>query len=221
MRIGERAAKPGGLPMANEKSASAEPVIIKKYANRRLYNTSTSSYVTLDDLAGMVREQQDFVVYDAKTNDDITRSVLTQIIVEEESKGTNLLPVSFLRQLIALYGDSLQALVPKYLEHSMSSFTQNQERMRHYINNALGGMFPFGSLEELSRKNMEFMDQAFRVFNPLMAGKTAAGEKSEPEAKPKPAPAAATESGKDALSELQKKINALEKQIEAMGTKKD
>lgn len=207
--------------MANEKSASAEPVIIKKYANRRLYNTSTSSYVTLDDLAGMVREQQDFVVYDAKTNEDITRSVLTQIIVEEESKGTNLLPVSFLRQLIALYGDSLQALVPKYLEHSMSSFTQNQERMRHYINNALGGMFPFGSLEELSRKNMEFMDQAFRVFNPLMAGKTAAGEKAEPEAKPKPAPAATAESGKDALSELQKKINALEKQIEAMGTKKD
>jgi polyhydroxyalkanoate synthesis repressor PhaR len=207
--------------MASEQSASAEPVIIKKYANRRLYNTSTSSYVTLDDLAGMVREQQDFVVYDAKTNEDITRSVLTQIIVEEESKGTNLLPVSFLRQLIALYGDSLQALVPKYLEHSMSSFTQNQERMRHYINNALGGMFPFGSLEELSRKNMEFMDQAFRVFNPLMAGKTGAAEKPEPEAKPKPAPAAAPEGGKDALSELQKKINALEKQIEAMGNKKD
>jgi polyhydroxyalkanoate synthesis repressor PhaR len=215
--------------MANEKSASAEPVIIKKYANRRLYNTSTSSYVTLDDLAGMVREQQDFVVYDAKTNEDITRSVLTQIIVEEESKGTNLLPVSFLRQLIALYGDSLQALVPKYLEHSMSSFTQNQERMRHYINNALGGMFPFGSLEELSRKNMEFMDQAFRVFNPLMAGKGIAGmpgmpgmpgAKPEPGTKPAATPPAG-EAGKDALSELQKKINALEKQIEAMGTKKD
>lgn len=213
--------------MASEQSAAAEPVIIKKYANRRLYNTSTSSYVTLDDLAGMVREQQDFVVYDAKTNDDITRSVLTQIIVEEESKGTNLLPVSFLRQLIALYGDSLQALVPKYLEHSMSSFTNNQERMRHYINNALGGMFPFGSLEELSRKNMEFMDQAFRVFNPLMAGKGIAGMPgmpgmpgAKPEAEAKPAPAApAAEGGKDALTELQKKINALEKQIEAMGKK--
>ncbi len=213
--------------MASEQSAAAEPVIIKKYANRRLYNTSTSSYVTLDDLAGMVREQQDFIVYDAKTNDDITRSVLTQIIVEEESKGTNLLPVSFLRQLIALYGDSLQALVPKYLEHSMSSFTQNQERMRHYINNALGGMFPFGSLEELSRKNMEFMDQAFRVFNPLMAGKGIAGMPgmpgmpgAKPEAEAKPAPAApAAEGGKDALTELQKKINALEKQIEAMGKK--
>ena len=206
--------------MAAEESKSAEPVIIKKYANRRLYNTATSSYVTLDDLAGMVRQSQDFIVYDAKTNDDITRSVLTQIIVEEESKGVNLLPVSFLRQLIALYGDSLQALVPKYLEHSMSSFTQNQERMRQYINNALGGMFPFGSLEELSRRNMEFLDTAFRAFNPLLAGKNAKeGAKPEPEAKPSPPPTPANESGKDALAELQKKINALEKQIEAMGKK--
>ncbi len=204
--------------MASEQ-ASSEPVIIKKYANRRLYNTSTSSYVTLDDLAGMVRESQDFVVYDAKTNEDITRSVLTQIIVEEEAKGTNLLPVSFLRQLIALYGDSLQALVPKYLEHSMSSFTQNQERMRHYINNALGGMFPFGSLEEMSRRNMEFLNQAFGAFNPLMAAQAAKeSARPAPEAKPAPPPPA-NESGKDALSDLQKKIDALQKQIEAMGKK--
>ena len=203
--------------MASEQSSAAEPVIIKKYANRRLYNTSTSSYVTLDDLAGMVRLSQDFIVYDAKTNDDITRSVLTQIIVEEESKGTNLLPVSFLRQLIALYGDSLQALVPKYLEHSMSSFTNNQERMRQYINNALGGMFPFGSLEEMSRRNMEFLDTAFRAFNPLLAGKD--GAKAGAEAKAPPQPAPANESGRDALSELQKKINALEKQIETLSKK--
>jgi polyhydroxyalkanoate synthesis repressor PhaR len=202
--------------MATEQASSSEPVIIKKYANRRLYNTATSSYVTLDDLAGMVRQSQDFVVYDAKTNEDITRSVLTQIIVEEEAKGTNLLPVSFLRQLIALYGDSLQALVPKYLEHSMSSFTQNQERMRQYINNALGGMFPFGSLEELSRRNMEFLNQAFSAFNPLLAGKE--GAKPAPEAKPQPPPPA-NESGKDALTDLQKKIDALQKQIEAMGKK--
>jgi polyhydroxyalkanoate synthesis repressor PhaR len=203
--------------MASEKPGAAEPVIIKKYANRRLYNTATSSYVTLDDLAGMVRQGQDFIVYDAKTNEDITRSVLTQIIVEEEAKGTNLLPVSFLRQLIALYGDSLQALVPKYLEHSMSSFTQNQERMRQYINNALGGMFPFGSLEELSRRNMEFLDQAFRAFNPLLAGKGGKEGAAAPE--PKPTPAPANESGKDALTELQKKINALEKQIETLSKK--
>src|SRR5262249_5297815 len=175
--------------------------------------------VTLDDLAQMVRQSQDFVVYDAKTNEDITRSVLTQIIVEEEAKGTNLLPVSFLRQLIALYGDSLQALVPKYLEHSMSSFTQNQERMRQYINNALGGMFPFGSLEEMSRRNMEFLDQAFRAFNPLLAGK-GGKEASRQESEAKSAtPPPANESGKDALGELQKKIDALQKQIEAMGKK--
>jgi len=203
--------------MASEQAGS-EPVIIKKYANRRLYNTATSSYVTLDDLAGMVRQSQDFIVYDAKTNDDITRSVLTQIIVEEEAKGTNLLPVSFLRQLLALYGDSLQALVPKYLEHSMSSFTQNQERMRQYINNALGGIFPFGSLEELSRRNMEFLNTAFTAFNPLMAGQ-GGKEGAKPAAEPKPTPPPANESGKDALSEMQKKIDALQKQIEAMGKK--
>lgn len=211
--------------MASEQAGSSEPVIIKKYANRRLYNTATSSYVTLDDLAGMVRQSQDFIVYDAKTNEDITRSVLTQIIVEEESKGTNLLPVSFLRQLIALYGDSLQALVPKYLEHSMSSFTQNQERMRQYINNALGGMFPFGSLEELSRRNMEFLNQAFTAFNPLLAAQAGKeGAKAAPDAKAaseakSSAPPPANESGKDALNELQKKIDALQKQIEAMGKK--
>lgn len=204
--------------MASEQAGS-EPIIIKKYANRRLYNTATSSYVTLDDLAGMVRQSQDFIVYDAKTNDDITRSVLTQIIVEEEAKGTNLLPVSFLRQLIALYGDSLQALVPKYLEHSMSSFTNNQERMRQYINNALGGMFPFGSLEELSRRNMEFLNTAFGAFNPLMAAQ-ASKEGAKPAAETKAAPPPpANESGKDALTEMQKKIEALQKQIEAMGKK--
>ena len=153
-----------------------------------------------------------------------TRSVLTQIIVEEEAKGTNLLPVSFLRELIALYGDSLQALVTKYLEHSMSSFTQNQERMRQYINNALGGMFPFGSLEELSRRNMEFLNQAFSAFNPLMGQAGKEGAKPASETKPasdarSSAPPPANESGKDAIGELQKKIDALQKQIEAMGKK--
>src|SRR5262249_18990796 len=163
--------------------------------------TATSSYVTLDDLAQMVRQSQDFVVYDAKTNEDITRSVLTQIIVEEEAKGTNLLPVSFLRQLIALYGDSLQAREPKDLEHRMSSFTQNQERMRQYINNALGGMFPFGSREEMSRRNMEFLDQAFRAFNPMLAGKGGKEARQDSEAK-SATPPPANESGKDALGEL-------------------
>ncbi len=201
--------------MAEDKAGPAQPVVIKKYANRRLYNTATSSYVTLEDLARMVREARDFIVYDAKTNEDITRSVLTQIIVEEEAKGTNLLPVSFLRQLIALYGDSLQALVPKYLEHSMTSFTQNQARMRQYINNALEGMFPFGSLEQMSRKNIEFMDQAFRMFNPF---KAAGAAKPEAAANEQPANAPAKDES-ESVSNLQRKISALEKQLAELNKK--
>lgn len=141
-------------------------VVIKKYANRRLYNTATSSYVTLDDLSGMVRSDIDFVVYDAKSGDDITRSVLTQIIVEEEAKGQNLLPIGFLRQLIGMYGDSLQDLVPKYLEHSMGNFVENQEQMREYLTSAFDGMFPFGSLEDMSKQNMTMMKQALAMFDP-------------------------------------------------------
>ena len=110
--------------------AKPAPVVIKKYANRRLYNTSTSSYVTLDDLSRMVKEGREFVVFDAKSGDEITRAVLTQIIVEEEQKGQNLLPIGFLRQLISLYGDSMQWLVPRYLEQAMAAFALNQEQMR-------------------------------------------------------------------------------------------
>ena len=122
-------------PDAGPKSA---PVVIKKYANRRLYNTATSAYVTLDHLSQMVKDKTDFVVYDAKTGEDITRSVLTQIIVEEESKGQTLLPIPFLRQLISFYGDSLQGVVPQYLEMSMAQFARNQEQMRKYLQNAFG-----------------------------------------------------------------------------------
>ena len=128
--------------MARKNSIGDEPITIKKYANRRLYNTATSSYVTLDDLALMVKEGNDFVVYDAKSGDDITRAVLTQIIVEEEAKGQNLLPIRFLRQLIAFYGDSLQSLVPRYLDHSMDSFAGNQDQMRTYLQSAFDGTFP-------------------------------------------------------------------------------
>src|SRR5246500_820682 len=110
--------------------AQVPPVVVKKYANRRLYNTESSSYITLENLADMVRAGRDFVVYDAKTGDDITRSVLTQIIVEEEGKGHNLLPTNFLRQLIGFYGGAMQGLVPKYLEHAMSTFAQQQEQVR-------------------------------------------------------------------------------------------
>ncbi len=147
------------------------PVTIKKYANRRLYNTATSSYVTLDHLCQMVKEGVEFVVYDAKTGEDITRSVLTQIIVEEESKGgQNMLPVSFLRQLIGFYGDSLQSLVPRYLEFSMKSFARNQEQMRSYLSSmhdTFGGLFPFGPFEEMGKHNMQMFEQAMNLFSPF------------------------------------------------------
>jgi polyhydroxyalkanoate synthesis repressor PhaR len=153
--------------MAEQAPAAAERITIKKYANRRLYNTSTSSYVTLDHLAGMVKEGTDFVVYDAKTGEDITRQVLTHIIVEEESKGQNLLPISFLRHLISFYGDSLQAIVPRYLEYSMQSFARNQERLRDYMRQAFGGFVPLKPFEEMGKQNMALFESAMKLFAPF------------------------------------------------------
>src|SRR4051795_8303760 len=146
----------------------ADPVTIKKYANRRLYNTGTSTYVTLEDLATMVKSGEDFVVYDAKTNEDITRSVLTQIIFEQENKeGTqNLLPINFLRQLIRFYGDSMQMLVPRYLEVSIDSLTKEQQKFRDQMSQAFGGS-PFGALEDQVRRNMEMFERAFAMFTPF------------------------------------------------------
>src|SRR5688572_18090916 len=143
----------GTLWMSNGQDNGKPTVRIKKYANRRLYNTATSSYVTLDYLSQMVREGQDFTVEDAKTGEDITRSVLTQIIVEEEAKGQNMLPINFLRQLISLYGDNLQFLVPRYLEQTMESFAKNQEQMRASMKDSFGGMFPLDRFEEMSKQN--------------------------------------------------------------------
>ncbi|MFN0042743.1 MAG: polyhydroxyalkanoate synthesis repressor PhaR [Alphaproteobacteria bacterium] len=202
--------------MAEPNDAAKPPIIIKKYANRRLYNTATSSYVTLDDLCQMVKQRIVFTVHDAKSGDDITRAVLTQIIVEEEGKGQNLLPIGFLRQLIGFYGDSLQGLVPKYLEESMGAFMHNQERMRAYVQNALGGMFPFGQFEELGKKNMAMMEQAMRMWAP-MGGKGEPGD-AEQAANPAgmPAPGVARE-GTDKLDDLQRKIDALQRQVEDIG----
>lgn len=146
-----------------ETPAAKPPVVVKKYANRRLYNTESSSYVTLEDLAQMVRAGRDFVVYDAKSGDDITRSVLTQIIVEQESKGSHLLPESFLRQLIGFYGDSLQGVLPRYLEVTMSGFARQQEEMRKGVEQALR---PF-SLEEISQRNITMMERAMSLFSPF------------------------------------------------------
>src|SRR5262245_4909075 len=164
-----------------ESGPKPAPVVIKKYANRRLYNTATSAYVTLDHLSQMVKEKTDFVVYDAKTGEDITRSVLTQIIVEEESKGQTLLPISFLRQLISVYGDSLQGVVPQYLEMSMTQVARNQDQMRRYMQNALG-FNPFQQFESMGKQNMAMFERAMQMFNPFGAGENAGQGGAPPQA---------------------------------------
>ncbi|PZW39006.1 polyhydroxyalkanoate synthesis repressor PhaR [Humitalea rosea] len=159
-------------PKTNDAEAAAptpplSTVVVKKYANRRLYNTESSSYVTLEDLAAMVRAGRDFVVYDAKSGDDITRGVLTQIIVEEEAKGKHLLPESFLRHLIGFYGDSLQGVVPRYLEYTMSAFARQQEQMRQTVQQTIGTLTPFNALEEMGKQNMAMMERAMTLFSPF------------------------------------------------------
>ncbi|HEY4859773.1 MAG TPA: polyhydroxyalkanoate synthesis repressor PhaR [Xanthobacteraceae bacterium] len=146
---------------------SDQPVTIKKYANRRLYNTGTSTYVTLEDLAAMVKGGEDFIVHDAKTGEDITRQVLAQIIFEQENKeGQSMLPIAFLRQLIRFYGDSMQMLVPRYLEVSIDSFTREQEKFRQQMAQAFGAG-PFAPIEDQVRRNMEMFERAFSMFTPF------------------------------------------------------
>jgi polyhydroxyalkanoate synthesis repressor PhaR len=158
---------------------SDQPTTIKKYANRRLYNTGTSTYVTLEDLAAMVKEGEDFLVYDAKTGDDITRSVLAQIIFEQENKaGQNLLPTTFLRQLIRFYGDSMQMVVPKYLEQSIDTLTREQEKFRRQLTDTFSGT-PFAPLEEHVRRNMELFQQTFSMFKPFVPQRTSAPGETE------------------------------------------
>jgi polyhydroxyalkanoate synthesis repressor PhaR len=195
--------------MPDKEAVKTTPITIKKYANRRLYNTATSSYVTLDHLCQMVKDGMDFVVYDAKTGEDITRSVLTQIIVEEESKGQNLLPISFLRQLISFYGDNMQWVVPRYLEFSMQSFARNQEQMRDYFQNTIGGMFPFGTFEEMGKQNLAMFERAMRMFSPFGA-QDARAETDQPG---QPVQRPRTEGDNKALEELQRRIDDLQKQL--------
>ena len=200
----------------NDDDEGSEKIIIKKYANRRLYNTAKSSYVTLDDLAKMVRAGQDFAVYDAKTGDDITRSVLTQIIFEEEAKGHNMLPTNFLRQIISLYGDALQTVVPGYLEASMKTFAQNQERMRQ----TFGGTQAMANFEALTRKNMEWFEQALRMFSPFGA----AGGPGRPESHDETDESGRDNGSPDQLSEnldqLQQQIREMQAQLDQLSRKK-
>ncbi len=165
--------------MADDTQA-AEPIIIKKYANRRLYHTAKSSYVTLDHLARMVRDGQDFVVNDAKSGEDITRGVLAQIIFEEEAKGQTMMPSPFLRQLIRLYGDSLQGFVPGYLEASMETFSRNQEAMREQVRQAFEANPALANFEALARSNMEWFENAIRMFAPFATGMAPKGGAAKP-----------------------------------------
>lgn len=189
---------------------STEPVTIKKYANRRLYNTGTSTYVTLEDLAQMVKNGEDFVVYDAKTSDDITHSVLTQIIFEQEGKGQNLLPINFLRQIIRFYGDSMQMLVPRYLDMSIENFSKEQNNLREHFTKTLGiggmgGIGGFGMLEEQVRRNMEMFDRTFKMFLPN-------GRDEAPTA-----PAAPTAPQAGDFDELRRQVADMQKRLDKLG----
>jgi len=193
-----------------------ERVIIKKYANRRLYNTASSSYVTLEHLAEMVKQGVDFVVYDAKTNEDITRTVLTQIIFEEESQGQSLLPIQFLRQLISFYGNSMQAFLPSYLELSLATFAKQQEQLRSQFSSLSQGA-GIGAYDEQIRQNLALFDRAMKMFSPFAytGGAPPRAEESAPAAKAEPAPPAAD----DALADLRKRMEEMQAQIEKLASK--
>ncbi|WP_407157070.1 polyhydroxyalkanoate synthesis repressor PhaR [Bradyrhizobium sp. STM 3557] len=189
---------------------SDQPTTIKKYANRRLYNTGTSTYVTLEDLAAMVKNGEDFLVYDAKTGDDITRSVLAQIIFEQENKaGQNLLPTTFLRQLIRFYGDSMQMVVPKYLEQSIDTLTREQEKFRKQIADTFSGT-PFAPLEEQVRRNMELFQQTFSMFKPFAPTRGAEEKTPEP-------------AGSDNIDDLRRQMKEMQDRLDRMSAepKKD
>ncbi len=190
--------------MAKSDPKDGAPVIIKKYANRRLYNTAKSSYVTLDHLAQMVREDIDFVVVDAKTGEDITRSVLAQIIFEEEAKGQTMLPQNFLRQLIRLYGDTLQGVVPSYLEASMETFSKNQEQMREQMSRVFGTNPATAGFEALARQNMEMFENAMRMFTPFGTARPEEPQEAGPD-RPEP-------KGSE-IDDLKSQIDAMRDQI--------
>ncbi len=196
-----------GAAATNDQSTAPQAaVVIKKYANRRLYNTATSTYVTLEDLAEMVKKGTDFVVFDAKTGEEITRSVLTQIIFEEESKGQNLLPINFLRQLIRFYGDSMQAFVPGFLEFSLESLTREQDKFRQQMMESWGAD-PFKAMEDHTKRNMAMFSDAMRMFNPFaaMAG-----------TKPADSPAASPASSKDDFQALKEQLSAMQNRLDRL-----
>jgi polyhydroxyalkanoate synthesis repressor PhaR len=194
-------------------AGSGDKVVIKKYANRRLYNTRSSAYVTLEHLSEMVKEGVDFVVYDAKTNEDITRSVLTQIIFDEENRGPqNLLPIQFLRQLIRFYGDSMQAFVPSYLEMSLNGFTQQQERLRGQVAGAMGVAPGMVFLEEQVRQNLVLFDRAMKMFTPFAFARPEDAASSAPAAEP-------AKTSETSLDDLRRRMEEMQAQIAKLAAK--
>ena len=196
--------------MSEEKAAPQNAVVIKKYANRRLYNTSTSTYVTLDDLSAMVKSGTDFLVYDAKTGEDITRSVLTQIIFEEENKGTNLLPINFLRQLIRFYGDSMQAFVPGFLEFSLENLGKDQDKFRARMMDAWGGD-AFKAMQDQAQRNMSMFSDAMMAFNPFASAMGGSVPGAPAPGKPATPTRDDLQSLKDQLAAMQQKLDTLSK----------
>jgi polyhydroxyalkanoate synthesis repressor PhaR len=189
------------LSKSDAAAGKKEPVVIKKYANRRLYNTETSTYVTLEDLAQMVRSERDFVVFDARTGDDLTHSVLTQIIVEQESRaGQTLLPVPFLRQLIRFYGGAMERMVPSYLQVSLETLTREQDRFRKQFANAFTPQGALEAYQEQARKNLQLFEQAMTMFSPFGTGK--------PGVKPEEPPAAKNEGGEQGAARSDKPASA-------------
>jgi polyhydroxyalkanoate synthesis repressor PhaR len=199
--------------VARDAEHESRPVIIKKYANRRLYNTDTSTYVTLEDLAEMVRSERDFVVYDAKSGEDLTHSVLTQIIVEQESRGTNLLPIGFLRQLIRFYGDSMQKLVPSYLEFSLDSLTRQQEQYRRRFAHAFGTA-AFEAMQEQVRKNFDTFERALGMFTPFGSNEAAEGKSAPQAEKTEAGPVA--KPGEDEIANLKAELTAMQARLEQL-----
>jgi polyhydroxyalkanoate synthesis repressor PhaR len=192
--------------VARDTDQESRPVIIKKYANRRLYNTDTSTYVTLEDLAEMVRSERDFVVFDAKTGEDLTHAVLTQIIVEQESRGTNLLPIGFLRQLIRFYGDSMQRLVPSYLEFSLDSLTRQQEDYRRKFATTFGTA-AFEAMQEQVRKNFITFEKALGLFSPFAASEANDGKNSE---------SSQGKQSDDEIATLKAELSAMQQRLEQL-----
>jgi polyhydroxyalkanoate synthesis repressor PhaR len=194
--------------------SKTQPIVIKKYANRRLYNTGSSTYVTLEDLAVMVKSGDEFVVQDAKSGEDITRSVLAQIIFDQEAKeGQSLMPIAFLRQLIRFYGDSMQMLVPRYLEVSIDSLTREQQKFRDQMAQAFGGS-PFGALEDQVRRNMEMFERAFAMFTPFARREAQASEAD----KDKPVPGGGSGGGGE-IDDLKRQVEDMRKQLDRLSDK--